>query len=392
MVSKTILIKIIAGLVIAGAASAIGALYTQIWDPMWNPFRPEPEIVLEQAGMKFLEAKTFRSKIDFELRQSNKEEVNFTLKAEGEQDLTDSVISRLAAKFDTVFSGEGMELSAAGDIVEIGEVVYLKLADVPAIPDLDLTLALLGINLKEFKNQWIRINEESLKKTFGEEYEPVEVEEKLESLMRGVGDLLKDKTLFKVEKELPDEEIEGKKFYHYAVSLDKGAFKSFLTETLRLGLKYAPEEEKEKAGVSEEITDKFLDDFSKVWEEFLQKIEETNGITVEVWIGKRDKLPYKIKFEKEIDITQLTEKEEGMIAIKFNADFLGFDQPVKIEAPQNFKTLDEFIKPAAFPGFLPGVLPAGLGTEGAFPVGDLKIEDIFPGGVPPDILERLRAQ
>lgn len=85
-------------------------------------------------------------------------------------------------------------------------------------------------------------------------------------------------------------------------------------------------------------------------DEFLEKMKE---ITFELWIGKRDFYLYRIKFDQIIDIAEfipeefLLEKPEERLklVLGFDVYYSNFNQPLKIEPPEEYKTLEEIFSP-----------------------------------------------
>lgn len=304
------IITIIYFSLIITASILFSLLYVQSWDPMWNPFRASPNVVIAEMGVKMAQVKTCHSALDFEIGIKNEEEFNINGNIKVEADITDSDSIKSATEFKFYFTAEGMELSLAGENKTIDDVSYFKLTTIPAFPYLD-----------DFKNQWVKIDQESLGKIAGEEYQPPEEDQKMEELIEDIKEVLGKAKMFKVKEELADEEINNQKVYHYMVVLDKEGIKVLIPEIIEKMAEYTPE----------------LEEFYKELDDFFEK---TGEIDAEIWIGKKDKLPYRIKFEKEIDISKFDETQDGIIIIKANIEMSAFDQPKNIEAPQNFKTID----------------------------------------------------
>lgn len=296
--SQKIIITIYFSLIIA-ASILFSSLYIQAWDPTWNPFRPDPSVVITEMGIELAKVKTFHSDVDFEIGIKKEQEFNINGNIKAEADITNPENVKSAIEFKFFFAAEGMELSLDGESKTIDDTNYFKLTSIPAFPALEPFLAMLGMDLEDFKNQWIKIDQESLEKIAGEEYQPPEEEEKMEEFIVGIKEVLEKVKMFKVKEELADEEINGQKAYHYMVVLD-------------------------------------LDDF-------FEKTGEIGEIPAEIWIGKKDKLPYRIKLKKEIDISKFDETQDGLIDIKLNIEMSDFNQTANIEAPQNFKTIDELL-------------------------------------------------
>ena len=277
--------KIIILASIFGVFGLFGFLYTQIWDPLWNPFRPGPEIVLAEMSANLSKVKTLRTQADFEIDGRDKTDAFlFTISGDIEANIdnTDFESFKTAANFDIVFSAEEMEFSLTGETRTIGDISYFKLTAIPSLPFLEPMFAAHGIDLKEFKNQWIKVDKENIEKITGKKYAETEKENQKE-IIKEITGLLQGKTFFKVEEEFADAEFEGKIFYHYLISLDKDIVQNIMPEII-------------------------------------------DAITAEIWINKKDHLPYKIEVAQEIEV---------------NVNLSNFNQPVKIEPPESFKTLDE---------------------------------------------------
>jgi len=82
---KKIIIPILV-LVFLLLAGATIVLASRIWDPLWNPFRPKPEKVIERMFQKVWQVKTFQDKSDISLICNSKNKFSLRLKTEGKYD------------------------------------------------------------------------------------------------------------------------------------------------------------------------------------------------------------------------------------------------------------------------------------------------------------------
>jgi len=345
---KSNLVKIIAVVFIVAALAVGVSLATRIWDPVWNPFRPAPERVIERMMLKMKALETVRTegKVYFEVKK-NGEVFNVSIDFSTDSDNSDSENPKSASKFNLILAFEGMQFFLTGEGKAIDETSYLKLTTIPALPMLEPLFQIMGINLKEFKDQWIKIDQDSIKdfyKTMGAwtpEMEDMleEQTKRQEEMTEKLKKLLAERKPYFIKQTLADKEIEGKKVYHYIVALDKEKAKRLIPELLEV----ISEKERQRAAEEE---------FLKEMDEFFEKIEE---ITAELWIGKRDLYLYRAKFEKEIDVSAFEPKEEGRIILEFDINFSNFNQPVTIEVPEESKTLEEIFTPMVptFPPLLP---------------------------------------
>lgn len=355
---KSRLIKIIAGIIILIAVGVGVSLYTRAWDPIWNPFRPSPEEVINSMAAKMGNLKTVHSKakIDITAKEDIKEVFRLSMDFDSDSDSTDSQNPKSAGNFYMNLAFEGMEFSLAGQGKTIGEDSYLKLTTIPALPMLEPFFQMIGFDIASFKNQWIKINSGELIKELMEifgvfitpemEGEMQKQKEQQAEMIQKVQALLKDKKLYIVKREFPDKEIRGVKTYHYLVALNEEEIKKIIPELYKIlieTIKFGP-------SPTEEEWQEFQKELSSKIDEFFAKIGD---ITAELWIGKKDSLLYKIKGEKEIDLSKFAKSAKGKVIVKFDIDFSNFNQPVKIEAPGEYKTLEEI-----FETFLPSLQPS----------------------------------
>ncbi|MBZ9572148.1 hypothetical protein KJA15_02365 [Patescibacteria group bacterium] len=348
---KSKVIKIIAGIIILGIVGIGIALYSRAWDPLWNPFRPEPEKVIEEMAIKMGELKTVHSetKIDIEAKEDTKEAFKISMAFGSDSDNTNPKNPKSVGDFNMALAFEGMQFSLVGESKVIGEEFYSKLTTIPALPFLEPFFEILGIDLSGIKNQWIKIDEVQLMRillgslyTSEIEEEMQKEKEKQEEMIENLKSLLEGKRLYVVKREFLDKEIKDEKTYHYLVALNEKEVKKIIPELYKIlisTIKFGPPPTEEQ------------------WKEFQEKLsieldksfEKLGEITAEFWIGKKDMLLHKVKGEKEIDLSKFDKTKKGKITIKIDMDFSNFNQPVEVEAPEEYKTLEEIFKIPFFP-------------------------------------------
>ena len=458
---KTNLIKIIIGIVAVLAIVTGTTLATRIWDPAWNPFRPDAEKVITKMAEKMKEVKTMHSQMDFGINIKNESTADITMKLEADSDQNDPNNLKSTGNVSMAFSMEGAQFSLGMETKAIGKDSYIKFTTIPASPVIEPYLQMIGIDSTQIKNQWIKIDEASLKKLQGQELTPEqqqEAQKKQEEIVEKIKSLFENKKFYSVDKELPDEEINGKGAYHYVVSLDKDEIKNMIPEMFKIigevvgedvnvlsslsearlkakdartiadmmqmritaeimydenhnsysgfscdqsdtsalckdiaeyaggkpvifasGQKYCaftpllvkgyyycivsglnavttninPQEAgycngqsfvcPAAAEISDENYKKAADEeFSKELDKFFEKVGELSG---ELWIGKRDNLLYRFKGEKVFYLSKFEESATGTISLKLDVNLSKFNQPVNIEAPGQYKGLDEILSP-----------------------------------------------
>lgn len=287
---KKFIVKIIIGVVIIAVAGVGLALFTRIWDPFWNPFRPSPREVLKETSARFEELKTFHFDVYSEkiVNQPQQETVKRSMMVNGDLDYTnkEEIKWEGGTKLETDFE-EG-QFSLGWEKIIIGENSWFKLTILPSSRFSEL----FTFDLEKIKDQWIKLEKESFGDLFGKLSPQAEKEV--------IQKMISNEKFFHFKKLLPDEEINGKQTYHYLFFLDEEELKKLLPEISEL----LPFEVKE--------------------------LEEFKGVKVEVWIGQEDKLLYKAKLESEV----------GILAGKIEIYLSEFNKSLKIEPPQWFELFE----------------------------------------------------
>ena len=295
--AKKNLLKIRIAIIVAGFLGAGVSLAAQIWDPLWNPFRPSPETVIGKMTEKMLAVQTIHSNIDFEIGVKNGQEVDLKINTQADTDGANPDNLKQAGDSNVSFNIAGMQISLSFEQKTIGQSSYVKLTTIPT-QALGPVLQGLGIDINQFRNTWIKIDENSFKNILGQEFpqkmeeEQEKAEKKQEILTEKVKKLVENKELYLVKEELPDDNIGKIKTYHYIVALNKQEIKSILPELLNI---FGEQEGAQFLGGEE------LQQLQGEIDSFFEKVGEISG---EVWIGKRDKFLYKFSGEKNLDLSQ----------------------------------------------------------------------------------------
>lgn len=326
---QTPIMKIVVGAVVIAAVGIGVALATQTWNVAWNPFRASPEQVIGEMLTKMGEIKTghYETKIEFgTMDEELKKETQISVVFKSDSDSTDPENLKSFTDFDITIATDGIQLSSDGEYKTIGKVSYLKLITIPQLPSLQLIVALLGIDLNEIENQWIRIDEDALKGLQGLEEEEQEETEEQKEMTEELKKLFREGKIYYIKKEFPET-------YHYLLALDREGIKEIIPELVEIASKYSTSD---VITVSPAETKRFNENIDKLF-------EKTGGIDIEMWIDKKDTLLRKVSIEKEIDMSKLDDTAKGMITIKFDMELSNFDEPITIEAPENFMELEEIL-------------------------------------------------
>lgn len=332
-------------IVVVGAAGTATTLYTKTWNPQWNPFRPEPEEVLTSMVGKMEEARTYHMDSDFEVSvDSQGASMDFLIEASFDTDQNDLNNLKTQGEYDFKISWEGMAFNAGFDLIGIGDTTYIKLTTIPSLPmgavGDDMVSQLFAL-AEGFKKQWIKIDSKEIEE-WVEEYTSQEIDtsiatEQQEELVNEMREFFKGKKFYQVKSELDDEMLESQMMYHYMVSLNNEEIKEMIPELFDIIWKYS------EGSYSEEDLATINQVRAEIPEALDKLFEKVGEINAEVWIGQEDNFLYRLKFDKEFDLKDL-EAGEGTISLSVNADLSEYNKEMIIEAPKNYKTLQEIFE------------------------------------------------
>ncbi len=289
--------KIIAGIVVVIVIGAGSLLVIWFWDPFWSPFRPSPNEVLKETLTNFEELKTFHFNVSFkkEIKRLQQKAIENSMTVSG--DLDNTIKENLKWKGETTIENsfpKGL-FSLSWEKIIIGENSWFRLISPPSSQFSDI----FTFDLEKIKDLWIKLGESSFENLFGKFSAPLEMEV--------IKKIAANERLFQFKKVLPDEKTNGEETYHYLFGLKKEDFSELVPE---------------------------ISELLPIETEELKKFKE---IEAEVWIGKKDKLPYKIKLEGKIN----PQGSEEIITITSNIRLSKFNAHFKIELPQEFKLFED---------------------------------------------------
>jgi len=346
-----LVIKIIVGVVVilvVSSGTVAGILYSRVWDPLWSPFRPDPEEVMAQISSKMegLNSLSIDSKLDIVLDAADKSQnVKISVSAKSDSDKNNNATGTLYF----TLTGAGQNFSITVENRSKGGTAYTKIIDFTVPTSFMSDLKEYGVDVAIIKGQWIKIDGNEVSK-YLEQYLGTAGAGMIEQNIKGqqqlqnqITQIISGKKFFLVKQELPDEEIKGEKVYHYVVGLNKEEVKKTIPEIFKSALKSMESEQQIPIG-SGLIADMMGQMIGNV-------LDQLGEINADIWIGKKDNLVYKVNFQKAIDLSKLVEYFIGSIgfteagsgaipkmnlAINGNIEFSNFNKPVQVEAPKKF--------------------------------------------------------
>lgn len=345
------LISIIVTIVVVIVVATGAVLATRVWDPLWSPFRPSPEKVLENMITKMQEVKTSHGKVVFEMSASDtnsKQGAKVSATIEGDGDSTDNINPKgnVDFKISVIPSGTATaflpsNLSVKGKIVSTGKdnTMYFKLDEF----NLSSILGEDGAIFDEVKGQWLKINNDIIKNLGGEIGDIDVTQAANQELTKKIQDEFLKSGLFEVSNQLSDETVQGKPAYHYVVKIGKDKLVSLISDLAKSQLDEELKKQEAAGEVGGEAVMAMAQGMMKgMLTEFMNKIGD---LEADLYIGKNDYLLYVVNFEKSFDLSKIDKAMNAQISIKINTENSEFGKTVSISEPKESISIDEILKP-----------------------------------------------
>lgn len=336
--------KIITGFVVGFlliVVGVVGVLAARIWDPLWNPFRPAPEIVLARAMENMIALNSYHTESAISANITNldtQETVKFSLQVSGDTDKFDPKTPKSHSIITLNVGAQGMSFVFGGEAIKIGDVSYIKISTLPApfLMGFYAEAPQLKPLIDKFQDSWISFDPNDLGMSMGVNALTPQERKEFEQKMQ---DLIFKYPPLKVKKELPDQKINGQKMYQIVTVVDKENLKKYILEVLKLVKEYnvMPSLEQEKDLFSPE-------EISKMNESIDKFFEQVGEIEVYFLVGQDDYLIHQIKGLKTIEKFE-TEKETQVenlsVQISWSFDFSDFNKKMDIKAPEKSQSIME---------------------------------------------------
>jgi len=326
---KKLAIGIIAGILIILIGFTI-VLAAKIWDPLWNPFAPNPTKILNQAfeNMSEIETSHLKMVIDMDI-EGNEELSSIKFILDGDFDATDkdNPKSQMDLEARIQIPDTEVEMIMGGEMRTIDDVIYFQVTSIPFL--FNMYFSQIGLDITQWQNKWYHFDPEELGVSMtglG-----LSQDDKL-ALTKDLQELYLQYSPAKPIKRLAEEEIDDKATYHFLMALDKENLKQFI---VKLPLALEEYDTFKSEGFTDEEKEKMFADIDKFF-------EETGGMKFEIWIGKTDKLIYKIAGYGEVP-ESLFEEGEGAISFDFKVESSNFNEPVEILTPQDSSSIIEIL-------------------------------------------------
>lgn len=322
---------------------------------VYQSFALNPERVSKSMLKKMTEVNTYHYTANITIDGDVKGKTgNIKLIMNADIDSTDPNIMKTSGITNLALQTEGIQISGALEFKSFQNIAYLRLTEFPSmIGNLNLPVA-----VNKYKNMWIKISADKYKKI--DEAQAKAIQEELKKWM-------KDTQLFSKVEKLAPETIDGKKCFHYNITINKDSITELIQRINNVT----------KNPTDPEEMDKIKENLNKM-----------GDLKAEIWIGKKDKLLYKLKTSTEIT----PEKLEGKINLTIDATFSKYNEKMDIQEPVEVKNLEELIgevmpqvkvKPGTTPApGMPILSPEGSPMPGATEAPTIPTPETSPATTP----------
>jgi hypothetical protein len=300
-------------------------------------FQPSGRIVQKMiTNFKNIKTLEYSGEIEAKIPESSNSSnyLNYLISFTGASEIekTNNPQARFSFEISDISSPE-KKIILASEFRTINKTIYFIFRELPSLKSLPFNL-----NLEPFKNQWIKIETQDLEKqtedltqSFGLTLDPEKInkrKEQLKKLKPQIQNQLQEAPIFKINQKLGKETIEGIETFHYRFLIDKKEIKNLISELNKM----IEKETEEEMFTQEEI------------EKINQILQMINFKESEIWLGKKDYLPYKIHLIITTN-NKNQKKEKPEASFSLTLFFKNFNQPLQMEVPSgSVKTLEEILK------------------------------------------------
>ena len=301
-----------------------------------------PAVVAQKMFINASEAKSFSYDLDFTTKAdieysypdyssmtdfsqdpkmvNKKTKYNVQFKVLGGSDYLNAKQLKTFSKADVLAEIDKKQIKMAAETQSIDQIIYARVNKVP-----DLTDYFEGLDLGFLVGQWVKIDLATLGEKYGGAVESAETDLSAKQLKQ-LEATLKNTKIFTMKERMPSEKINGQSTFHYKFGIEKEGIKKVLTEAAK-------------------TTDAYSSLYLESVDEMLSGYKLPDG---EIWIGKTDYYPYRIKFfsaledviPKSLSASSGT-KVSGTASMIVNLS--NFNEPINLTPPTNYKDLDKIM-------------------------------------------------
>jgi hypothetical protein len=232
-------------------------------------------------------------------------------------------------KYDFYISGE--ERLIKNDL-------YFKLTEID-VGELENILIMFGVaGIEEIKDKWIGVKTDKQKEIASEQ--EINAQQDLKEATDKIVKILLDKKVYDITQLKDNSGIEGKE-YHYRISLNREKMINASPEIYNILKVYFDKYNPLQGEVS------LQDEVSlEYFQEFINNILDKAGdISMDLFIGKKDNFFRKVLFEKNLDISKISDQynEGSVIKISCKIENANINNPIYVSAPEEYENLEDIL-------------------------------------------------
>ncbi len=222
---------------------------------------------------------------------------------------------------------EDVSVKIGMEVRTIGRKSYIQFTEFP----------LLYAAMPQLRDQWISISEEDVKNLQNNPAlkpymtSPEDLEKSLkdnEEFTRKLKEIWKNVRWYTFRERLADDRIRDTATFHYQADIDKKALSEGIAQSLALVLSNEELKNLAEQGALQLNAQKIRESFEKYF----------SFRPVDLYIGKRDRLPYRI-----LGGVGIAYEKAATLDLTGSLEYYDYNKPVQVEVPSNVMALSDFV-------------------------------------------------
>ncbi len=339
LVTKLLMVLLVL-FIIGGAGYFIAGQYFNF---SWNSFgRPNAETVISNMlnNMKNVKSSQTTTQMNFIATDMNTKASQGELIFNTNTETDTSDINNLKSNGNitinlTVPGSSSPSVLSSVSMSTIGGVSYFKINSI-TIPD---TFSYSGLDVSKITGNWFKLDQDSIEVLSQAETGQVGILNTLPTnssdLAKKIQGLILTENMFSVDKQLNDEVINGQNAYHYSVKISQAKIGDLLNNIINLQTQSSGSTVDSSGLLVQNLVQAFINTF----------VQAIGDVNLEIWIGKKDYMLYRVKVEKTIDLSRAIPSASTQLEVKINLNNSSFNKPITVQAPEDAQKIESIILP-----------------------------------------------
>ena len=221
------------------------------------------------------------------------------------------------ANFDGTFSMSGIQMSAKGEVRYMGDSVYVKITELPAMAEM----------YSDLKDQWIKADMTDMDSMVAGDMETSDEPEITKEDLQNIKTFLMSEEVKETITRLDDEVINGVRTNCFQIDLNSDNLTAIIQK-------------------AEDVFD--VSDEDKMSESDLEDLKNLDYLKIVLCSGRKDKMLYKASLDM-----KMTYEDDGPVTVSLDMNLWDYNKVNdNVEEPKDAKTLDEIMQ-GLYGGYMP---------------------------------------